>query len=331
MKKIVKFSKPYEIEKIKKDFYENNKTNLDFVNKINTIYSRQPKRNKCKNCNTTLRSADFKTFGVKYVFCNKCTHLNGLNEDTDKFINFLYKDNSGKNYSKNYSKDFNDRVDLIYNPKLNFLKSVIKKKNINILDIGAGAGHFLKACENSNIKAYGLEPNKKLCNLANKFLKKNKIQNINLTDLYIFVENTNANCISLIGVLEHLQKPRKLLNSFLKSSANYIYFSVPLFSLTVLFENIHKDIFPRHLSGAHTHLYTEESINFLMSDFNLKIIGEWWFGTDIADLYRQFFIKNTFNKNHIFDKYLKDNINDLQNVLDRKKICSEVHIIAKKK
>ena len=46
MKKIVKFSKPYdnEIFKIKKDFYENNLSNLKSIIKINKIYKSQKLR-----------------------------------------------------------------------------------------------------------------------------------------------------------------------------------------------------------------------------------------------------------------------------------------------
>ena len=149
--------------------------------------------------------------------------------------------------------------------------------------------------------------------------------------IYDLVENSNANCISLIGVLEHLQDPHRLLKSFAKSSIKYIYLSLPLFSFSVLLETMNKEVFPRQLGAAHTHLYTEESINFLTNMYQLDILGEWWFGTDIADLYRHFYVKSSINKKNIYDNYLKNLIDNLQNVFDRRKVCSEVHIIAKKK
>ena len=45
------------------------------------------------------------------------------------------------------------------------------------MDIGSGAGHFLKALENNNIKAEGLEPNKILCKVGNKKIKKTNLIN----------------------------------------------------------------------------------------------------------------------------------------------------------
>ena len=153
--------------------------------------------------------------------------------------------------------------------------------------------------------------------------------------IYEIVEsNKNYNTISLIQVLEHLTDPNLLLKAFKKSNAMYLYISVPLFSLSVFLENSFKNVFPRQLSGGHTHLYTEKSLNFLAKKYKLKIIGEWWFGTDFSDLYRS--LRNSckiVNKkiflNEINEK-LFSVIDELQSVLDKNKICSEVHMVLKK-
>lgn len=324
------YSKKYENFDIKSSFYKNNKFYLENSKKINKNYSKQPKRKFCKNCNYKLSGKSFKSFKIKYVICKNCNHLNGIYEDSSEFVKFLYTEKEGKNYYKNYFNDFEKRISKIYIPKVDFLIKTLKNKRLNLLDIGSGAGHFLKSCEIKKIPAIGYEPNKILCKLAQKKLNKNKIFHINLEEIYSIVENSKSNCLSLIGVLEHLQKPHKLLESFNKSKIKYLYLSLPLFSLSVLLEIMNQNVFPRQLSAAHTHLYTEESIKFLCKKYNLKIEGEWWFGTDMPDLWRQFLVKTNLN-DKIFDKYLKNLINDLQNVLDRNKVSSEVHIILKKK
>ena len=76
--------------------------------------------------------------------------MNGAYEDTKVFAKKLYTSADGKNYSKNYLNDFDKRVKNIYIPKVDFLKKVIKKK-INLLDLGCGAGHFVKALEQKGI------------------------------------------------------------------------------------------------------------------------------------------------------------------------------------
>ena len=334
--KTIKFSKSYKnLFEIKKNFYTENLVNLNLTKKINKFYKSQPKRTHCKNCNKKLTKPIFESFGIKYISCNKCEHLNGIYDDTNKFVEWLYSRDGGKNYSHNYSKNYNLRVKNIYKPKVEVVRKIISKK-IDLLDLGSGAGHFIKACELLNIKASGLEPSKELTLIGNKFLKKNKIINMNMDKMNNYIENSEKfNVISMISVLEHLQKPNHIIESINKSNIKYIYLCVPLFSLSTLIENSFKNVFPRQLAGAHTHLYTEKSLNYLAKKFNYQIVGEWWFGTDIADLYRSLLItsKNYSLKKYSFflKKYLFNQLDNIQKVLDKKKICSEVHMVLKKK
>ena len=335
MKKITLFSKTYKpLISIKKNFSEDNKNNLNRVLKINKIYRRQSIRKVCQNCSNKTLKPLFKSFGIIYLNCSTCGHLNGKYNNTDNFSKNLYQGHLNKNYSINYLKDFNSRVKNIYLPKVAFLKKVIGS-DIKVLDIGAGGGHFLKALEINKIQGKGLESSTILCESGNKFLKNNKITRVNTNEIHSIINRTNADCISLIGVLEHLSHPQNLIDSFNNSNANYLFISVPTFSFSVFLENAMKEIFPRQLSGGHTHLYTEESLNYLAKKNKLKNIAEWWFGADIADLFRSIFIKSKMSKNSLYNKKFNHLVykylDQLQAVLDRNKVCSEVHIIFKKK
>ena len=81
-------------------------------------------------------------------------------------------------------------------------------------------------------------------------------------------------------------------------------------------------------------MYTEKSLNFLTNKYNLKIIGEYWFGTDISDPFRSLVCSgNILNKkvylnqlNHKFSRF----VDELKSVLDKNKVCSEAHLIFKK-
>ena len=333
---IVKFSKKYEdIIEIKRDFYTNNLKNLKNTLKVNKKYAQQKKRKFCKNCETKISKPLFKSFNIKYSICNKCGHLNGIYEDSVNFANWLYMGNAGSNYSEGYLKDYNSRVKNIYLPKVKFLKQIIKKK-IKVIDLGSGAGHFLKALELSKIFATGIEINKSLVKLAKLKLKKNKSIYKNVNDVYQVLENDNQhNVVSLINFLENLDKPNEIIKSFVNSRIEYLYINVPLFSLSVFLENSFQNVFPRVLGEAHTHLYTKKSLYYLAKKNNLKIIGEWWFGQDFPDFYRSLLVSSNNLDKNLYKKYLNKNlfnvINDLQNVLDKNKISSEVHMIFKKK
>ena len=330
----IKFGKPYsEIIKIKESFYIENKKHLRKALSINNFYKKQKKRIKCKICNSTKLEKLIISFRINYLSCKKCSHLNGMHDDSSAFRNFLYYDNSGKKYSENYLTDFNFRVKKIYTPKLNFLKSTIKK-DFDLLDIGCGAGHFVKSAENLGIKAHGYDPNLTMIKLGQKYLKKNKIIHSEEENFISIIKNAKHKTISMLGVLEHVYNPSEYLKAFKVSNAKYLFFKVPLLSLSTFIENSNQKTFPRQLSGGHTHLFTYDSIIFLIKKFSFKIIGEWWFGTDVPDLYRTILINSKFTKKENYakhlDNYLSKYIDEMQLVLDRNKKSSEIHMVIKK-
>ena len=331
---ILKYSKSYSsIFKIKKDFYSENKKNYLNIIKINKKYIKQPIRKNCKICSNILKKKLFTQHLIDYTICVKCGHLNGLNQDTKNFTDWLYSQDKGKNYSSGYTKDFKKRVQEIYIPKANFLKKVVKQ-NINLIDLGSGGGHFLRALELKNIQAVGFETNQTLIKIAKKNLKSNKILELNKNDLRKTLNNKKYNVLSMIAVLEHLNDPHEIMKMFMSSKIKFLYISIPLFSLSAMVENVFKNIFPRHLGGAHTHLFTYKSINFFKKKYKLKSVGEWWFGTDIADLFRSLQNSSYYHDEkayfNYFNKYFFSTLDELQNVLDKKKICSEVHLVLKK-
>lgn len=332
----INYSKSYgNVLNIKKKFFTDNKKNFKNAIDVNKLYKKNPIRIFCINCQKKSLRKFIKSHLIEYYVCSNCSHLNGKYRETEKFLKNLYSDNSGNNYKKNYLKDYKKRVENIYIPKVDFLKKVIKQR-INLLDLGAGGGHFLKALEIRKIKAQGIEPSKALSKLGNSKLKKNKISNLSLSATYKILENQkNYNTVSLIGVLEHLIDPNLMIKSFLKSKAKFLYISVPLLSLSVFLENSFKNVYPRQLSGAHTNLFTKKSLYKMAKKYNLKIIGEWWFGTDFADMYRSLLVSNDAidKKNYLKELHSKfyNFIDELQSVLDKNKVCSEVHMVFEKK
>ena len=335
---ITKYSKPNkDVFEIKESFISKNKQNLNWILKVNKFYNKRPKRVACKNCYKKISKKDFliNNFGVNFYQCKFCNHINGGSKDDLKFNKWLYQSNSGKNYGYTYFSDYKKRVKNIYFPKVKFLKDVLKKK-ISLLDIGSGGGHFLKALENTKISAYGVEPNKKLVKLGNSYLKKNKLIFSSMNNIKkIIRDEKKSNVLSLIGVLEHLSDPNEIISTFYKSKIKYLFLTLPLFSISSYFENNYKNVFPRVLSGAHTHLYTKKSIEFMIKKNKLKIVGSWWFGSDIADLYRMIIVTSKNNKNNNYAKDLDSRllkmIDSLQQIIDKNKECNEVHLILKKK
>lgn len=345
-----KFSKPIHNLLVHKQdlFRHNNQQKLKFE-KIMKLYVNQPLRVKCVNCNAAIMNAAEYFFknDVKYIVCDTCGHVNGAHEDTPVFSEALYCDSTDVHYSEYLEENyhvFQKRVHDIYTPKASFLRDALSEINetiegIHLCDVGAGAGFFLKAVlEAGFCNVEGYEVSDPLLQSGNLFLGRNLIRKNELHEMPKLIREVEAEVLTLIGVLEHLRSPRSIFESInANTTIKYIFFSVPLFSSSVVWEKIFTNMVPRHLVAGHTHLYTESSINYFCREFGYKRISEWWFGMDFLDLFR--FVLQTFETdkphNLALSKYWSDKIlpllDDFQAVLDRHRMSSEVHMLVSKK
>lgn len=156
-----------------------------------------------------------------------------------------------------------------------------------------------------------------------------------MADLNTMLQSCNCEVVSFIGVLEHLTEPRTVLKRIAENKKiKYMFVSLPLFSFSIFFELVHQDHFNRQLSGGHTHLYTRDSIDYFCKEFGFDILGEWYFGTDIVDLFR--FNCTKMRQLNVSDSaivYFKQQftpiIDQLQSTMDKTKFCSEVHLLIK--
>jgi 2-polyprenyl-3-methyl-5-hydroxy-6-metoxy-1,4-benzoquinol methylase len=326
--------------KSKQDFFTSNEELLHRSHAHNDLYASQPKRQTCKICQSTLpHTIDFHSHNVDYVFCEVCSHLNGCFEDTKSFFEKVYLEGEVE-YSKNYIDDnYLQRTTDIYIPKVDFLVSTIPTKKFKILDVGCGGGYFVFASLLRNISASGLDINNSMVEFGNSQIFQNSKQKpllmVEESDFYEQIKDSNADIVSAIGVIEHLREPQKFFEAFQKSSAQYLYYCVPMFSLTVALENVFTNVFPRQLSADHTHLFTESSISKMNNLIGVKSIGEWRFGTDSMDLYRHLLINLQANQSSqkmidFLHSGFGEKIDEIQSIFDENHFCSEIHVIASK-
>ncbi len=326
-------------------YIENNDQHKLAVNQIDHIYIYMDKRKTCKICGTKLENEfALKRYNIQYFLCSCCGHLNGEFEDNDKFAEKVYvnSDKQEKEYAFKFLEEdikrYNERVEKIYMPKAQFLKDTLinENNNIKIVDFGCGAGHLIKSFMNlgyKNVKGYEVsESQVKYANLINN---STVFSYYHIENTIKLIQDISADVICLIGVLEHLTQPINVIEA-IKANNNikYVYFSVPLFSLASLLQTIFPYCYERQLAGTHTHLFTKESIEYLCKKFHFTVVGEWWFGTDFADLYRGMLVNSSKNENYKINeiyskKYLLNVLDELQLILDKNKICSEVHMIVK--
>ncbi len=147
-------------------------------------------------------------------------------------------------------------------------------KMMSYLDLGAGSGYMLGAldkCGANNLIGY--EVSDAQVEFGNHMLGKTLLHKNEPNYLREIISNTKNEVVCMIGVLEHLSNPREILKLISTNPAiHYLYFSVPMFSITVFFELMFPSIMPRHLTGGHTHLYTNSSLEYLFKEFDFTPI-----------------------------------------------------------
>ncbi len=342
-----KYGKPSgDIVKLKKSFFDENKIKLEEAKKYAFAYANQPVRRNCKICEEPLPQPFFYKLGVGYSFCEKCGQLCGIYEDTDGFCREIYTDNSGKNYARNYYEhdrfNYTKRVKSIYLPKAEFLICSLKNEGVDarsskFVELGAGSGYFVAAMLRLGVDSIkGYEVSEFQVNYGNDMLQKKLLETNKPNELVSIIQDSEAGIISMIGVMEHFQNPMEILQAIKKNkNIKYIYFCVPMFSFSVFLEKVFEgNVMPRHLTGGHTHLFTEKSLSYIEQQFSFCRVSEWWFGSDIMDLYRSFYVslKSSETKSRMeaqWKDYFLDEIDSIQIVLDKKHKSSQVHMLWK--
>jgi len=331
----------------KKSFFSENKHHVKKQRKIAQLYKKQPKRICCVNCNKKLRLIpDFVKDSIGYIICENCHHLNGEYEKTDELCDALYAENSGEEYAENYhSKDveaYNYRTASIYIPKAEFLHTSLKEKNINphdldYFDFGAGSGYFVSALKKIGLKNLtGTDVSKYQVEFGNAMIGENILSTHTVEETTSIIRNISSKVVSMVDVLEHLKSPRDVLLELKNNKhVDFLFVSVPTFSLSVYLEMISPDVFHRQLDGDHTHLFTKKSLSYLFKDFSFDILAEWWFGTDIVDLFRHISVlmEKIQCSKKLMDLWKKDFIpiiDGMQLEIDKNQFSSQVHMILKR-
>ncbi len=279
--------------------------------KIYSIFSkREVKHRDCPVCGTYTENKPLVVVhGGVYLKCDNCSHFFvGNSLDEQETVKFYEND---KQYSSTYTdvKTANLRVTEVSIPKAKWVLEEFKRKYgyfpKKVLDVGAGAGHVVKAFKDLGIDAQGIEISKD----AVKFAK--EVFNLNL-DAVDFVSHhqkyiTNPpDVIMFWGVLEHVHNPSNFLDSARKiliANEGSIVSAVPNINsgstvVQSLFddETTYRNISPE----AHLHMFSLKSIDTLYNNNGVVPFSRWFIGMDAYEFWTQLVTCNRI-------EYLKEN------------------------
>jgi len=311
--------------------------------RITEQFSKFPFRKQCVCCGKKLLGAEFSHRGLRFIECENCNHIQSKNLPTPNYPEDIsQKSGFDSIYTDLSSREYASRTDRIYRPKLEWIFETLielghsKEELINKkwIELGSGAGNFLSTCKNSEITdVTGIEVNENLVSISRKHNPQLKTIQWSSSFEAILKEH-DADIFCSFFVLEHIHDLSPVWKEFSRKPRGTIFaFSVPVFGLSGIAENIFPEHFARNLDGVvHTQVFTDTSIEYAMQEANYQILGEWIFGQDTSDLIR--FLQNcsksspsTKTEKKLFQQLSKAH-DTIQSAFDQNHLSDQRHILA---
>ena len=275
------------------------------------------KNKKCA-CGSTKNVKKIKINFFEYVKC-QCGSFFVNPMLKENLLNLVYSNNGPYNL---YRKKFFEkktkkkiRTNFVNKRKAEQVLNVLKNTNKRLLDFGCGNGDFLKACKKKGMKKlYGTDP---------KYLKKFEKKGITYLN-YIDTLKTELkfDCITLWGVLEHLNDPIRFSYriSRLLAKNGFLILEVPnADSLLMNYVNFtEKNLIRFTEPGRHLFFFSKLFFKIYSKKLNLKLIDLETNGLDLQTV-----IGPT-------GKSLTKKILLFQNVIDELKISDHFRVVFKK-
>ena len=204
----------------------------------------------------------------KVVRCTSCGFhfTNPIPQESE--IGKYYKSDEYISHSSNNSGIVNKAYNVVRNITLKRKLKLITRlsKGKELLDVGAGTGHFLNVCKNAGWNVQGLEPDQD----ARDFAHNNFSLNLNpLTDLFELKDNSK-DVITMWHVLEHVYHLKRDVAELVRilKPDGVLIIAVPNMSSNDA-QN-YKEMWAAYDVPRHLYHFQKESIFNLMSQFDLE-------------------------------------------------------------
>ena len=250
----------------------------------------------CPVCEQSSQSAQVEVtvYGARYASCQHCSHVYVLERPEPSAIERFYTHNS--QYASTYTDKATAelRLQSIAVPWCKWMLQTYQNAYgcapKKILDVGAGAGHFVAACRRLGLEAQGIELSQDSRQFAAKVwdIKLDGGDFVDLAESYRGVD-----VVTFWGVLEHVPNPNALVQSayelLLRSQAGLIVSKVPRWDcLSTAIQRLNTDTVLRHLDPAgHIMCFTDSSLAELLARQHFAPCAAWYYGMDVYETLMQ--------------------------------------------
>jgi SAM-dependent methyltransferase len=289
----------------------------------------------CPICRERTYALFVEVFEYPYCQCAACGHIFCQRPPRPEAVRRLYASAEGK--AEAISADiyavkelFATRVDTVAAPKVRFV-SLRTGERGKWLDVGCGAGDVLFAANAEGWHAVGLESDPAQVRFARA---------MGLDVEQIFVDPAtigryvgDAAIVSLINVVEHVLLPDELLRRVadaMRPGARVVvevprHPSLSSFAIRTFPEFAARHIYP----PDHLHIFTERSMDRLLTDNGLVAEHVWLFGQDFYETVSSMAAQGGFGESAEFDGLLSA-ASAVQDAIDHTSLSDTMLVIARR-
>jgi len=333
----VRVGKPLDIASLKKDVINNFSTHLARINSSrSSLFGSEglEKVSRCPACGSSSGNSDLvvSVYKARYHKCRMCGHVFLIRRPSKADLDRFYaKDNR---YASTYAdkKSLITRTRQVVAPKLKWtlerFRELYGRRPASILDVGAGAGHFVHSCKRAGIDACGVELSRPCIDFCiNNFgiqLKPNDF----IKDWRLF---SNADTVTFWGVIEHVPDPVILLRAahkVLSEKDGLVVVEVPRWdSISTQIQCVMNDSVVRHLDPlGHINVFTDNSLITIFERSGFEPVAAWYFGMDGYELLMQLY---NMAKNDKFMRSIVKYSGKLQKKIDRALASDTIILVGK--
>ncbi|MES2589856.1 MAG: class I SAM-dependent methyltransferase [Bacteroidota bacterium] len=203
------------------------------------------------------------------VKCSDCNFHFTNPIPSEDFIGKYYKGDAYVSHSSSKKGLINKIYNIVRSYTLNKKVALLKDLNVGneVLDIGAGTGHFLNACKQKGFSVIGLEPDED----ARKFAKDNFKVDLFPLEKLTSIEESSKDIITMWHVLEHvyhLKRDFEILTKILKPSGRIII-AVP--NLESYDAQVYSELWAAYDVPRHLYHFRKKDIENLANHFGFKV------------------------------------------------------------
>ncbi|MFH1800825.1 MAG: class I SAM-dependent methyltransferase [Candidatus Omnitrophota bacterium] len=328
----IQMGKPLDFFSLKKDIIETFAQSLAKIRVSRKSLFRTASTvpvGKCPVCGASARKSRFKlaVYGAQYHECGNCSHHFVVNRPTPSALKDFYVKSA--QYAATYTnkKTIDLRLKQVAIPKAKWAIEQYRKMYgcypRSILDVGAGAGHFVHACRQMGLSAEGIEVSQPSRNFCRKHF------GFDLIDIDFIDASKKMPKVEMItfwGVIEHVSNPVAFLKEAFKMVSKprgIVVAEVPRWNcISTLFQSVFVDSIVRHLDPlGHINCFTDQSLRRAFELGGFAPVSAWYFGMDAYELMMQF--AYLLKDKSVLKLFLK-HINALQSLIDGARLSDEM-------